>query len=249
MQLARILVIEDNPDIRTIVRMILEAADFAVIEANCGTTALEILAQQPIDLAIIDLGLPDMNGLDLTRQLAAHSSCGIIILSGRADAVERVVGLEAGADDFVAKPFERRELVARVRSVLRRRQAQSIQTPAKRQAETINSGGAQYDFAGWRLEPTSRTLRRPDGGIEDLTQSEYNLLLTLVERAGRVLTREQLLDATHGKYTPALDRSVDVQIGRLRRRIEPPKASEPVFIRTIRNGGYMFCAKVTKLTD
>jgi len=249
MRLANILIVDDSPDVRLVVRMILEAADYAVVEANSGEAAVEILGRHPFDLAVIDLGLPDMNGLDLVRRIAATSPCGIIILSGRADTVERVVGLEAGADDFVAKPFERRELLARVRSVLRRRQASAIQTPAPRQMTTVNGDGAQYDFAGWRLEPSSRSLRRPDGAIEELPQSEFNLLLTLVERAGRVLTREQLLDATHGSHTPALDRSVDVQIGRLRRRIEPPKSAEPSFIRTIRNGGYMFCAKVTKLND
>lgn len=239
-QETKVLVVDDEPDIRDIVGMMLEDAGYTVFSLPSGEGLMEMVEQEGIDLVVLDLGLPGVDGLTLTRELKTRSDVGVVILSGRAETTEKIIGLEVGADDYLSKPFEPRELLARVRSVLRRLAAQPA--PA---AEDISTDEEKYGFDGWSLDVLGRTLVNPDGEPVSLSSGEFNLLKALVENPNRVLSRDQLLDHTHGLDTPAFDRSVDVQIARLRKKIEPdPQA--PAFIKTVRNAGYVFAAKVSR---
>ena len=209
---------------------------FRITSAADGNAMREAIAREPVDLVLLDLGLPGEDGLELTRYLRQHWRGPIIIVTGRGESVDRVVGLELGADDYVTKPFDLRELLARVRSVLRRT---SERAPAS--AET----GAAFAFAGFRLDPRSRELRDPCGATVDLTTGEYALLKLLVEHPNRVLSRDDLMSWMHGRDAGPYDRAIDVQIGRLRRKIEADPA-EPALIKSVRGAGYLFAAKVTR---
>lgn len=253
MTLARIVLVEDEPDIGRLVSRILTEAGYHVSVAVSGKDALALANRESVDLAIVDLGLPDMEGLTLVRQLVDRHACGIIIVSGRGEAIERIVGLELGADDYMGKPFEPRELLARVRSVLRR---VPVSAPSEKpvNGEAADRAGPEdraaapvvFEFCDWRLDTGARQLAKNSGAPVPLTSGEFDLLLALVKCAGRVLTREQMLDATHGVNTPAFDRSVDVAVGRIRRKVEAdPK--NPSLIKTVRNCGYVFTAPVRRL--
>ncbi|MBC8339408.1 MAG: response regulator [Rhodospirillales bacterium] len=234
---AKILVVDDDPDVRDIVERCLVDAGYKVWTCGEGAMVLGVIQEQGIDLAIVDLVLPDTDGLALTRSLKEHSNIGVIILSGRGETTEKIIGLEIGADDYLAKPFEPRELLARVRSVLRR----LVQTPsASPAAESMI-----FSFEGWNLDITARTLTSPKGEPVELSSGEFNLLKAFVEHPNRVLSRDQLLDFTHANDSPAFDRSVDVRVGRVRKKIEVDPQN-PQFIKTIRNGGYMFAASVNQ---
>jgi DNA-binding response OmpR family regulator len=234
---AKVLVIDDDPDVRDIIERCLVDAGYQVWTSEVGGTALNTIREQNIDLAIVDLVLPDTDGLALTRSLKEHSSIGVIIVSGRGETTEKIIGLEIGADDYLAKPFEPRELLARVRSVLRRLIRQtSTSSPAETTA---------FTFEGWNLDISARTLTSPKGQPIELSSGEFNLLKAFVEHPNRVLTRDQLLDFTHANDTPAFDRSVDVRVGRVRKKIEADPQN-PKFIKTIRNSGYMFAANVSR---
>ena len=245
-----ILIIEDDPMVADIVSACLEDAEFETTITNSGQAALNIISDTHIDLCIVDLGLPDMDGLSLTREIKGRSNIGIVILSGRGETTERIIGLEVGADDYLGKPFEPRELLARVRSVIRRTQAtipngEAEATTASNPAGAVALNGSIYDFEGWHVDISSLEITGPDGINPRLSSSEFNLLQAFMEHPNRVLSRDQLLDLVHGDNTPAFDRSIDVQITRLRKKIEEdPKT--PKFIKTIRNRGYMFTAKVTR---
>ena len=231
------MVVDDDPDVRDIVERCLVDAGYKVWTSAEGGTVLDTIKEQNINLAIVDLVLPDTDGLMLTRSLKEHLSIGVIILSGRGETTEKIIGLEIGADDYLAKPFEPRELLARVRSVLRR----LIQPSAPSSAgETM-----VFSFEGWNLDITARTLLSPKGQQVELSSGEFNLLKAFVEHPNRVLSRDQLLDFTHANDSPAYDRSVDVRVGRVRKKIEVDPQN-PKFIKTIRNGGYMFAASVNR---
>jgi two-component system, OmpR family, response regulator len=234
---ARVLVVDDDPDVRDIVERCLVDAGYKVWTCGEGGTVLDLIQEHNINLAIVDLMLPDTDGLTLTRSLKEHSTIGVIILSGRGDTTEKIIGLEIGADDYLAKPFEPRELLARVRSVLRRLVQPS---PTASSVET-----SAFSFEGWNLDISARTLTSPEGGPIELSSGEFNLLKAFVEHPNRVLSRDQLLDFTHANDTPAFDRSVDVRVGRVRKKIEPDPQN-PQYIKTIRNSGYMFAANVTR---
>ncbi|MBT3305519.1 MAG: response regulator [Alphaproteobacteria bacterium] len=234
---ARVLVVDDDPDVRDIVERCLVDAGYKVWTCGEGGTVLDLIQEHNINLAIVDLMLPDTDGLTLTRSLKEHSTIGVIILSGRGDTTEKIIGLEIGADDYLAKPFEPRELLARVRSVLRRLVQPS---PTASSVET-----SAFSFEGWNLDISARTLTSPEGGPIELSSGEFNLLKAFVEHPNRVLSRDQLLDFTHANDTPAFDRSVDVGVGRVRKKIEPDPQN-PQYIKTIRNSGYMFAANVTR---
>jgi DNA-binding response OmpR family regulator len=231
-----ILVIDDDPDILDTVEFLLGEAGYQVTTAMNGDEAISKMSEKVFDLAVIDMILPGSDGLTLTRKLKEENDTGVIILSGLKDTTDRIVGLEVGADDYVTKPFDNRELLARVRSVLRR---------VESKGDSSTATGDTYIFEGWALNASNMKLTSPKGEPVELTSGEFNLLQALVERANMVLTRDQLLDHTHQNYTPAFDRSVDVQIGRLRKKIETdPK--KPQLIKTIRNTGYMFTTTVTR---
>lgn len=234
-----ILVIDDDSQTRKLVSRCLERSNFMVKTAESGADALESIAANSFDLAIIDLLLPDTHGLDLTRAIKSSSDMAVIILSGVSDTIDKVVGLELGADDYIVKPFEPRELVARVRSVLRR---------VSDKKPPVVSNNRCFGFADWVIDIDSRSLTNPNGEDIALTSGEFDLLAALVQHPGKVLTRNHIMNLIYGHATPAFDRSIDVRIGRLRKKTElDPKS--PILIKTVRNVGYIFTAKVEQITD
>jgi DNA-binding response OmpR family regulator len=242
-----ILIVEDDPVVADVVAACLEDAEFETTITSSGQAALNIISDTHIDLCVVDLGLPDMDGLSLTREIKSRTSIGIMILSGRGETTERIIGLEVGADDYLGKPFEPRELLARVRSIIRRTQPSAAKStsPQTGSANATQHSDMFFIFDGWKVDLASLEITGPDGMQPQLSNSEFNLLQAFIEHPNRVLSRDQLLDLVHGDNTPAFDRSIDVQITRLRKKIESdPKA--PKFIKTVRNRGYMFTAKVTR---
>ena len=237
---AKVLIVDDEPDIRDIVGMMLEDAGYRVFALASGEGAVDLVRDENIDLVILDLGLPGIDGLTLTRELKGRSDVGVVILSGRAETTEKIIGLEVGADDYLSKPFEPRELLARVRSVLRR-----LAAVATSDVAAPTSANQSYVFEGWCLDIMARTLTDPAGDGVALSSGEFSLLMAFVEHPNRVLSRDQLLDFPHGHDTPAFDRSVDVQIARLRKKIKHDPLA-PDFIKTVRNAGYIFAGKVSQ---
>lgn len=194
------------------------------------------LSDWNIDLVVLDLMLPGEDGLSLCRDLRITSQVPVIMLTMMGEETDRIIGLEMGADDYLPKPFNPRELLARLKSVLRR---------AQRVSATPMSGGRKIlSFSGWKLDPGLRRLESPQGLVVDLSAGEFDLLVAFAEHPQRVLSRDQLLDLTHGGIEAPFDRSIDMQVGRLRRKIETkPKA--PELIKTVRSSGYVFTAVVT----
>jgi two-component system OmpR family response regulator len=229
-----ILVVDDDPDIRDLLSRFLVRSGLRVSVAREWRDMQRILSSARIDLMVLDVMLPGKDGLTICRELRAAHPTPIIMLTAMGEATDRVVGLELGADDYMAKPFDPRELLARIRAVLRRRDApHPLQRSAKRPLR----------FLGWTLDPTRYRLTSPEGGLISLSSGEFDLLLAFAERPQRVLTREQLLDLTRGRVAEPFDRSIDVQVSRLRRKIENNQQN-PELIVTVRGGGYMFTAPV-----
>ena len=222
----RILVVDDDPELRKLLSDYLTDVGFAVDLAGDGEQMRRAIARGMPDVIVMDLMLPGTDGLALTRELRASSTVPILMLSARGEEIDRVVGLEVGADDYLAKPFSPRELLARLRALLRRAQA-----PAAQPSEGIV-------FGPYRLDPTARRLVK-NGAEVDLSSAEFDLLKVFAERPGRVLSRDVLLDLLRGYEREPFDRTVDIRVGRLRRKIEPDHAN-PVFIRTVRGEGYLF---------
>ena len=218
-----ILVVDDEPRIAALARDYLEHAGFAVIVAGTGSAALEHARHRRPDLVVLDLGLPDIDGLDVARALRRDSDVPIIMLTARADETDRLVGLELGADDYLTKPFSPRELVARVRAVLRR--ADSSMRPA----DLIRVGDLELDVARLRVTVGGRRV--------ELTPTEFELLATLARQPGRVFTRSQLLDAIHGVAFESNERANDAHVKNVRRKLEPDSA-EPRYLLTVFGVGY-----------
>jgi len=233
---AHILVVDDHREIRDLVSRALSKDGFRVSTAADGRAMRKILADSRIDLILLDLMLPGEDGLSLCRSLRAESNIPIIMLTAKGDEVDRVVGLEMGADDYLAKPFGSRELIARIKAVLRRSRGRPTSPPDHRPKH--------YRFERWRLDTGARELQRDDGVIVPLSTGEYDLLLAFVERPRRVLNRDQLLDLARGRTANALDRSIDTQVSRLRKKLERDPG-EPRIIKTVWGGGYMFTPEVT----
>jgi two-component system OmpR family response regulator len=231
-----VLVIDDDPGVRDIIEASLAGAGFRVTALPDGKRISQILSGGDVAVAIVDLTLPDEDGLAITRRLRERYDIGIVIVSGRSEMTDRVIGLEIGADDYLPKPFAPRELVARVRSVMRRFDARAHANEQRQRS--------RLTFLGFDLDLGGMTLRDPDGNPVVLTTGEFKLLETLVTHANRVLSRDQLLDLLYDRDTPAFDRSVDVKVGRLRRKLGDDP-DNPRMIRTVRNGGYVFVAEVT----
>jgi two-component system OmpR family response regulator len=231
-----LLIVDDDAEICSLLSKFLAQYGYRVSVAGNGDAMMQTLASARIDLVVLDIMLPGRDGLSLCREVRARERLPIIMLTAIGDETDRVVGLEMGADDYLAKPFAPRELVARIRAVLRRTAVAAPGSP---------EGAPQaFEFLGWRLDAVRRTLFSPAGALVDLRTAEFDILLALVERPQRVLTRDQLLDIARGRATTPFDRSIDVHISRLRRRIEDdPK--EPAIIKTVRSGGYFFAASVT----
>lgn len=237
-----ILVVDDDPQITSYLKRYLEKQQFRVTCAATGAEMDRTLAREHIDLCVLDIGLPDRDGFEITRDLRASSNLPIIVLSGRDDPFDRVIGLEFGADDYVSKPFEARELLARIKSVLRRCKVEAL---AVRQLETE---ARLLQFGEWILNLQDRTLSSIENDdATPLTTTEFELLHALVRRPHTVLSRDQLLDIARGRSCYAGDRTVDVHIMRLRKKIEPDPA-DPIYVKTIHGIGYCFICNVTKAT-
>ena len=228
----RILIVEDEAVTRDLIATLLRK-EYAVTAVADAATALNSLKSSAFDLLVLDLNLPDGDGLTLARELGPRPGPAVIIVTARSDDVDRIIGLELGADDYITKPFNPRELLARVKAVLRRMQAPVPAVPAEA------GSSAPVMFEGWTLDLASRSLRDPKGSDVHLTRAEFDLLAVLATRAGRAQTRDQLLDAIAGRDSTPFDRTIDVLIARLRRKIEvDPKA--PKLILTMPGFGYKF---------
>lgn len=232
---SHILVVDDHCEIRDLVSRALVREGYRVSTAIDGRAMRKALADSRIDLVLLDLMLPGEDGLSLCRSLRAESNIPVIMLTAKGDEVDRVIGLEMGADDYMAKPFGSRELIARIKAVLRR--VGNAATAGSKNPSNL------YRFDNWTLDKGARELLREDGVAVPLSTGEYDLLITLVERPQRVLNREQLLDLARGRGATAFDRSIDTQISRLRKKLERDP-SDPKIIKTIWGGGYMFTPAV-----
>jgi two-component system OmpR family response regulator len=236
--IAHLAVLDDEPAITRLLSQYLTTHGFRVSELHSGAALMQLMASDPAVLVLLDLGLPGEDGLVLARRLRESFRCGLVIVTGRGDAVDKVVGLELGADDYVTKPFDLRELLARVKAVLRRLEPEPAAT-----AGAPARNGQALCFAGWQLDTAARRLTGPDDREVALTAGEYELLLTLARHSGRVLSRDFLLEATRGRAAGPFDRTIDVQIGRLRRKIES-HPDEPQIIKSVRGAGYLFVPAV-----
>lgn len=231
-----ILVVDDDPKIRRGLAKLFAEQGLRATTAEDGRDMWEKLAAARVDLIVLDVMMPGENGLGLLRRLRAETSIPVILLTAVAGETDRVIGLELGAEDYVCKPFSPRELVARIRVVLRRA-ASADEGRREKRATT-------FAFAGWLLDIRARTLVSPSGAYVELTSGEFDLLQAFVEHPNRVLTRDQLLDLARGRASLSVDRAIDVQIMRLRRKIEADPQT-PSLIKTVRNSGYILTAEVT----
>ena len=230
-----ILVVDDHAEIRSLVQRYLGEHGYRVSTAPDGPGMRRVLADAAIDLIVLDLMLPGEDGLVLCRQLRAESNIPVIMLTAMGEETDRIVGLEMGADDYLAKPFNPRELLARIRAVLRR--IDSARERASREAPK------RLCFLGWTLLPAARELIDPKQTLVPLSSAEHALLMALVIRPGRVLSRDQLLDLARGRDSRAFDRSVDTLVSRLRRKLGDDSRN-PQIIKTVRGGGYLFAPAV-----
>ena len=232
-----LLLVDDEASIREPLGKYLERQGFRVTDAANASTARSALLSYDIDLVLLDIMMPDEDGLSLCKYISAHDGPPVILLTAKSEETDRIIGLEIGADDYVVKPFSPRELVARIKVVLRR----------------INSGAPKpdrnntsFNFDGWTLNTTEQSLHDPGGVLVPLSAGEFRMLEALITRAGQVLSRDQLLDLTRGREGGPFDRAIDNQVSRLRRKIErDPK--DPSHIKTIWGGGYRFSTTVTRL--
>jgi two-component system OmpR family response regulator len=236
---ANILVVDDDPEIRELLGTYLERNGYRAYAVADGRQMRAHLETHTTDLIVLDLMLPGEDGLVLCRDLRAHSRIPIIMLTARGDELDRILGLEMGADDYLPKPFNPRELLARIRVVLRRCAEANFDNP--------ESDAHQFKFAGWALDTVARHLLSPDGVVVALSNGEYRLLHALVTHPNRVLSRDRLMDLLHGREAMPFDRSIDVQIGRLRKKLGDT-AQNPTLIRTIRGEGYILSAQVRRDT-
>lgn len=230
-----ILVVDDDPGIRELLQEYLQQNGYRVVTAAEGREMQRQLKQHRIDLIVLDLMLPGSDGLELCRNLRVTSRTPVIMLTARGDEMDRILGLEMGADDYLPKPFNPRELLARIRVVLRRTNSLPPEDQPPEQALIL--------FAGWQLDPLERQLRSADGAITPLSSAEYRLLGVFLDHPNRVLNRDQLLDLTQGREAEPFDRSIDVLVSRLRRRLaDDPKS--PAIIKTVRGEGYILSARI-----
>ena len=232
-----VLLVDDEKSLREPLAEYLSGQGFVVLEAETAAVARARLVEHRPDLALVDIMMPGEDGLSLTRHLTETVGLPTILLTARGEATDRIVGLEIGADDYVTKPFEPRELVARIRSVLRL---------AGRAGQQVVADDAAYEFEGWRLDPLKRRLTDASGASVPISSAEYRLLTAFLTHPRQVLDRDRLLDMVQGREAHAFDRAVDNQISRLRRKIEMD-SKEPRLIQTVWGGGYRFAADVRRV--
>ena len=237
----RLLVVDDDPSVRAMLREYLEGHGYSVGEAGSGAQMREEIERDLPDAVLLDIRLPGEDGLTLARYLRERYDVGIIMVTASGDVVDRVVGLELGADDYIAKPFDLRELLARLKSVLRRLQ---VKPPAEAQAPAATGEALQQPkrqrFGRCEVDVEARRMFEVGGGEVTITAMEFDLLTAFLANPNRVLSRDQLLLHTRNREWEPFDRSIDIRIGRLRRKVEPDPNGEPRVIRTVRSAGYMF---------
>ncbi|MEB0137797.1 MULTISPECIES: response regulator [unclassified Undibacterium] len=232
----KILIVDDDREIRSLLAEYLDQNGYTAVMAGDGNAMWAALLEHEITLIVLDLNLPGDDGLTLCRNLRGKSNTPVIMLTARGEPLDRIIGLEMGADDYLAKPFEPRELLARIRSVLRRTHS-SASAPGHETLQKIK-------FAGWILDMTARHLLSPEGMIVSLSGAEYRMLNIFLEHPNRILNRDQLLNMTHGRDADPFDRSIDIQISRLRQKLRED-ARSPQIIKTVRNGGYVLAVAVS----
>ena len=232
-----IAVLDDEPDITQLLAGYLGAQGYRVTQVHSGASLMATLAADAPALVLLDLGLPGEDGFTIARQLRERFHCGLVIVTGRGDAVDKIVGLEVGADDYVTKPIDLRELAARIKAVLRRI------VPAAPATGAAEPRGERFTFAGWTLDKAARRLLDPQGAEVLLTGGEFDLLGVLLCNPGRVLSRDFLLEQTRGREAGPFDRTIDVQVGRLRRKIEADP-ERPELIKSVRGAGYVLIPAV-----
>jgi two-component system, OmpR family, response regulator len=230
-----LLIVDDDKEICALLSQFLNKHGYRVSVARDGRMMMQALESARIDLIVLDVMLPGESGLNLCRRVRSDTTIPIVMLTAVGGETDRIVGLEMGADDYLPKPFSARELLARIRAVLRRAGATS--------GSVLGGASRTLEFSGWRLDVTARQLFSPAGALVPLRAAEFDLLVALAERPQRVLNRDQLLDLSRGRAATSFDRSVDVQISRLRRKLKLD-AESPDLIRTVRGGGYVFAASV-----
>ncbi len=234
----RLLIVDDDPKITDLMDKFLAAYGFQVRTAANGEQMFKILASESFDLIILDVMMPGEDGFDICRKLRKTSVTPVIMLTAAGEETERILGLELGADDYLIKPFNPHELLARIKAILRRSTGEGAASGGDKTATKLV-------FANWTLDKLLRRLISPEGLDITLTDGEYRLLETLAERPQQVLSRDQLLEITQSRQAGPFDRSIDVRISRLRQKIEPdPK--QPIYIKTVRGGGYVLAAKVER---
>jgi DNA-binding response OmpR family regulator len=233
-----ILIVDDDPEVRTLLRTCFEREGYTVSEASDAVSARKALEHGNVRLVTLDLTLGNEDGLMLARDIRASRDVPIVMVSGKGDAVDRIVGLELGADDYISKPFVLREVLARVRAVLRRHEAGWADSPG------AGTSHKRFRFGDWTLDLTSRSLMGV-AGTRELTTSEFNLLDMFVRRPHRVLSRDEIMDLLKGHDWSPLDRSIDALVGRLRKKIEAD-VTKPVHIKSVRGVGYMFATDVRR---
>jgi DNA-binding response OmpR family regulator len=241
MQAAHILIVDDDPEVRATLKAALDPEGFRVTEAGSGAEMLAAVSTTAFDIITLDLNLSGEDGLKLARDVRSRSNVPIVMITGKGDTIDRVVGLEVGADDYIAKPFHVREVLARIRAVLRRYQHEPAPNPSG-----SGSFPERYLFEGWILDVPRRELTSPSGQICDLTTAEFELLTILVKRPGRVLSRDAIMDLLKGQDWSPLDRTIDGLVARLRRKLEPDN-ERPRLIKTVRSVGYAFGIDVRRL--
>lgn len=232
-----ILIVDDDQKVRLLLRRCFEGEGYRVTELTRGSQAPSAVDAGDIDLVTLDLTLPDIDGLSVARTIRERSQVPIIMVTGKGDLIDRVIGLEVGADDYISKPFHLREVLARVRAVLRRARSEAGAAAGAR------APGRVYRFDRWTLDLDRRELRDAQGAVSNLTTAEFGLIEIFAQHANRVLTRDQIMDLLKGHEWSPLDRSIDNLVARLRRKIEPSQ-DEPCLIKTVRGLGYILTAQV-----
>ncbi len=235
-----IAILDDEVDITLLLANYLQGHGYRVTQVHSGRALMALMPADPPALVLLDLGLPGEDGFTIARQLREHWHCGLVIVTGRGDAVDKVVGLEVGADDYVTKPFDLRELLARIKAVLRRVVPPE---PAATSAAPVPARGKLL-FAGWALDTAARRLTGDQGQDVPLTSGEFDLLCAFAQHPGRVLSRDFLLEQTRGRGAAPFDRTIDVQVGRLRKKLEAD-ADDPQIIKSVRGAGYILVPPVT----
>ena len=251
-QALHIAVLDDEVEITQLLADYLRGHGFRVTPVHSGRALMALMPVDPPLLVLLDLGLPGEDGFVIARQLREHWRCGLVIVTGRGDSVDKVVGLEVGADDYVTKPFDLRELLARIKAVLRRLSPEDMPNPMRNDrpgavpvqaAPAPGTLAGKLRFAGWQLDTAARCLTNPQGVEVALTSGEFDLLRAFAQHAGRVLSRDFLLEQTRGREAGPFDRTIDVQVGRLRKKLEAD-AEDPRIIKSVRGAGYILVPSV-----